>query len=58
MMENKNIMEVLSKKTKDEIASFITNSFLSVDEEKRKEFEMIITKVIIETMTNPQIRKN
>jgi hypothetical protein len=58
MMENTNIMDVLSKKTKGEIASFVTNSFLSVDEEKRKEFEMIITKVIIEAMTNPQIRKN
>ena len=58
MSENINIMDILSEKTREEIKSFITNSFLSVDEEKRKQFESIITKVIIDSTINSKINKN
>jgi hypothetical protein len=58
MSENVNIMDILSKKTREEIELFITNSFLSVDEEKRKQFESIITKVIIDSTINSKINKN
>ena len=58
MSENVNIMDILSEKTREEIKSFITNSFLSIDEEKRKQFESIITKVIIDSTINSKINKN
>lgn len=58
MKENVNIMDILSEKTREEIRIFVTNSFLSVDEEKRKQFESIITKVIIDSTINSKINKN
>lgn len=58
MSENVNIMDILSEKTREEIKLFVTNSFLSVDGEKRKQFESIITKVIIDSTINSKINKN
>ncbi len=58
MKEYVNIMDILSKKTKEEIELFITNSFLSADVEKRKQFESIIAKVIVDSTMNSKIIKN
>lgn len=51
-------MWILSDKTKESIDLFITNSFLSEDREKRKEFENIIHKVIIDCTLDQKINKN
>jgi|LauGreDrversion4_2_1035121.scaffolds.fasta_scaffold01473_11 hypothetical protein len=52
------IMNMLSDKTKEDIKLFVINSFLSTDEEKRKEFERLIHKVIIDCTLNQKINKN
>ena len=51
-------MDILSEKTREEIKLFITNSFLSADDDKRKQFESIITKVIVDSTINSKINKN
>lgn len=52
------IMNMLSDKTNEAIKLFVINSFLSTDEEKRKEFERLIHKVIIDCTINKKINKN
>jgi hypothetical protein len=52
------IMNMLSDKTKEDIKLFVINSFLSTDEEKRKDFERLIHKVIIDCTLNQKINKN
>lgn len=52
------IMNMLSDKTNEDIKLFVINSFLSTDEEKRKEFERLIHKVIIDCTLNQKINKN
>ena len=58
MEQEISIMDILSDKTKEDIKLFIINSFISVDEKKRKEFEIIIHKVITDCTQDQKIPKN
>ena len=44
------MLEALSEKTKMEIQSFVTNSFLSVDDDRKIKFYEILQKVMIESL--------
>ena len=44
------MLEALSEKTKMEIQSFVTNSFLSVDDGRKIKFYEILQKVMIESL--------
>ena len=44
------MLEALSEKTKTEIQSFVTNSFLSVDDGRKIKFYEILQKVMIESL--------
>ena len=44
------MLEALSEKTKMEIQSFVTNSFLSEDDDRKRKFYEILQKVMIESL--------
>lgn len=44
------MLEALSEKTKMEIQSFVTNSFLSEDDDRKIKFYEILQKVMIESL--------
>jgi hypothetical protein len=44
------MLEALSEKTKIEIQSFVTNSFLSEDDDRKRKFYEILQKVMVESL--------
>jgi hypothetical protein len=44
------MLEALSEKTKTEIQSFVTNSFLSEDDDRKRKFYEILQKVMVESL--------
>jgi hypothetical protein len=50
MEDHIKMLESLSEKTKAEIELFVTNSFLSDDEYKKRKFYEILRKVMVESL--------
>jgi hypothetical protein len=58
MQEEPKILGILSEKTRKDIEKFVSNSFLSEDQEKKRIFYEIIQKTIVDVTCGCKIRSN
>lgn len=49
MDKKPDIFKILTEKTQKDLDLFVANSYISVDEQKRKDFYSLVQRIIVET---------